>query len=69
MDKYRVELSATAFKDLDDIFRYIALEKQSPLNAKKQTDRIQIALKKLETMPQAYQEREICKPWIQTIID
>ena len=57
MDKYDVKLNPRAFRDLDDIFEYIALEKLSPENAKGQTDRIKKKLKTLETFPQAHQER------------
>ena len=57
MDKYKVKLSPRAFRDIDDIFAYIALEKLSPENAKGQTDRIWAALKKLDTFPQSHQER------------
>ena len=57
MDKYKLKLSPRAFRDIDDIFSYIALEKLSPENARGQTDRIWTALKKLETFPQSHQER------------
>lgn len=57
MDKYKIKLNARAFRDIDDIFAYIALEKLSPENAKRQTDRIRTALKKLDTFPQSHQER------------
>ncbi|MDE7248489.1 MAG: type II toxin-antitoxin system RelE/ParE family toxin [Lachnospiraceae bacterium] len=56
MDKYKVRLSPRAFRDIDDIFTYIALEKLSIENAKGQTDRIWRALKKLDTFPQSHQE-------------
>ncbi|MGN0312305.1 MAG: type II toxin-antitoxin system RelE/ParE family toxin [Lachnospiraceae bacterium] len=57
MDKYKVKLNARAFKDIDAIFAYIALEKQAPENAKGQTDRIWEAMKTLEIFPQSHQER------------
>lgn len=57
MDKYKVRLNSKAFKDIDRIFAYIALEKQSPENAQGQTDRIWKALKTLDTFPQSHQER------------
>lgn len=57
MDKYNVKLSPRAFRDIDDIFAYIAFEKLSPENAKGQTDRIWAALKELNIFPQAHQER------------
>ena len=52
MDKYKVKLNPRAFRKIDDIFAYIALE-----NAKGQTDRIWAALKKWDTFPQSHQER------------
>ena len=45
MDKYEVRLTQQAFREIDGIFSYITLEKLSPENAKKQTDRIWAALK------------------------
>lgn len=55
---YKVSISTRAFKDIENIFAYIALEKQSPENAKGQTDRIWQALKTLENFPQSHQERK-----------
>ena len=57
MDRYSVKLNKRAFKDIDNIFEYIALEKSSPENAHGQTDRIWKALKTLESFPQSHQER------------
>ena len=57
MDKYEVMLYPKAFRDIDDIYAYIALEKLSPENAKGQTDRIWDALRKLEQIPEANQDR------------
>lgn len=57
MDKYSVKLNKRAFKDIDNIFEYIALEKLSPENAQGQTDRIWKVLKSLEIFPQSHQER------------
>jgi toxin ParE1/3/4 len=57
MDKYNVRLNARAYRDIDKIFAYIALEKLSPENAQNQTDRIWKALKTLDTFPQSHQER------------
>jgi len=61
MDEYNIRLNAKALRDIDDIFSYISHEKQSPRNAKRQTDRIWEALKALETFPQSHQERTIGK--------
>ena len=59
MDKYRVILNAKAFRDVDDIFAYIALEMLAPEYAQRQTDRIWEALKTLERFPQSHQERTV----------
>lgn len=40
MDKYKVMLYPRAYRDIDDIYAYIALVELSPENAKGQTDRI-----------------------------
>ena len=57
MDKYKVKLNQRAYRELERIFEYIALEKLAPENAKKQTDRIMEKLKRLETFPYSHQER------------
>ena len=57
MDKYGVMLYPKAFRDIDDIYAYSALEKLSPENAKGQTDRIWDAIKTLEYMPESHQNR------------
>ena len=57
MDKYEVMLYPKAFQDIDDIYAYIALEKLSPENAKGQTDRIWDAIRTLEQIPEAHQDR------------
>ena len=40
MEKYKVMLYPRAFRDIDGIYAYIALEKLAPENAKGQTGRI-----------------------------
>ncbi len=55
--KYEVMLYPKAFRDIDDIYAYIAFEKLSPENAKGQTDRIWDAIRTLEQMPEAHQDR------------
>ena len=42
---------------MEEIYRYIAMEKRVPENAKAQTDRIWSAIKKLETLPGSHQDR------------
>lgn len=58
MDKYKVRLLPKALRDLDSIYAYIAIEKQSPANAKGQTDRIKNAVLNLDTFPQSHQLRQ-----------
>ena len=73
MDKYEVMLYPKAFRDIDDIYAYIAFEKLSPENAKGQTDRIWDAIWTLEQMPEAHQDRLVGryagKGYKQLIID
>lgn len=57
MRKYKVKLFSKAFRDIEDIYHYIANEKLSPENAQRQTDRIWDALESLGTFPQAHQDR------------
>ena len=58
MDKFKVKVTPRAFKDLDEIFYFIAMEKMAPENAQGQTDRIWDALKKLDTQPASHQDRQ-----------
>ena len=73
MVKYKVKLNARAFRDIDDIFAYIALEKLSPENAKGQTDRIWAALKKIRHFstipPERTEGRYAGKGYRQLLID
>ena len=59
MENYKVMLYPGAYRDIDDIYAYIALEKLAPENAKGQTDRIWDALKSLEAFPSSHQDRVI----------
>ena len=58
MDKYRVMLMPRAFRDIEEIYEYIANEKLAPENAKAQIDRIKKAIMDLDTFPQSHQERQ-----------
>jgi len=73
MDKYRLKITSRAFSDIDGIYRYIAMEKLSPENAKGQTDRIWKAIRELDTMPQSHQDRQVGryarKSYKQLIVD
>ena len=57
MEKYEVMLYPKAYRDIDEIYAYIALEKLAPENAQGQTDRIWDAIDTLETFPQSHQDR------------
>lgn len=61
MEKYKVMLYPRAFRDIDSIYAYIALEKLVPENAKSQTDRIWAALETLDSFPSAHQDRQVGK--------
>ena len=61
MVKYEVMLYPRAYRDIDEIYAYIALEKLAPENAKGQTDRIWDAIESLETFPQSHQDRLVGK--------
>ena len=73
MDKYEVMLYPRAYRDIHDIYAYIALEKLLPETAKEQTDRIWQAIKKLELFPKSHQDRLVGryagKEYKQLIID
>ena len=57
MDKYEVMLYPRAFRDIEDIYKYIASVKVAPEYAKGQTDRIWTAVQTLSTMPYSHQDR------------
>lgn len=57
MVKYHITLYPRAYRDMEEIYRYIAIEKQVPENAKGQTDRIWKAIKNLEIFPDSHQDR------------
>lgn len=56
MEKYEVMVYPKAYRDIDDIYAYIAFEKLSPENAQGQTDRIWDAIDSLEVFPQSHTE-------------
>lgn len=51
MDKYRVVISPYAYRDLDDIYRYIAGALSEPGTAGRLLHEIETAILGLETMP------------------
>ena len=61
MVKYHIKLYPRAYRDMEEIYRYIAIEKQVPENAKAQTDRIWRAIKKPEIFPGSHQDRFVGK--------
>lgn len=58
MDKYKVKLAPKAVQDLERIYQYIASEKQTPVIAKGQIDRIKEAILNLSIFPYAHQVRK-----------
>ena len=57
MEKYEVSLYPRAYRDIEDIYSYIALEKMEPDIAKGLTDRIWDSIDSLELMPYSHQDR------------
>ncbi len=57
MDKYTVKLMKRAYRDIEDIYAYIAHEKLSPGNAEGQIERIKKAILGLDKFPQSHQDR------------
>ena len=57
MDKYEVMLFPRAYRDLEEIYSYIALEKLESGIAKGLTDRIWDAIESLDSFPDPHQDR------------
>ena len=57
MDKYEVMLFPRAYRDLEEIYSYIALEKLEHSIAKGLTDRIWDAIESLDSFPISHQDR------------
>ncbi len=57
MDKYQVKLMKRAYRDIEDIYAYIAHEKLAPENAEGQVSRIRKAILGLAELPQSHQDR------------
>lgn len=51
LDKYKVKLNSKARRDIEEIYKYIAVEKMAPENAKNQANRIKNAILNLDTFP------------------
>ena len=61
MDRYAVKLLKRAYRDIEDIYAFIAHEKSAPENAEGQIGRIKKAILRLETFPQSHQDRLVGK--------
>lgn len=57
MAKYDILLYPKAYRDIEEIYTYLALEKLEPGIAKAQTDRIWDAIGSLESYPESHQDR------------
>ena len=57
MDHYNIRFYKKAENDLENIYSYIAIEKESIINAKKITDKIYRKIKSLECFPYSHQDR------------
>ena len=57
MVKYHIKLYPRAYRDMEENYMYIDIEKQVPENAKAQTHRIWTAIKKPEIFPGSHQDR------------
>ena len=58
MNKYKVKLYPRAYRDMEEIYEYIARQKMASGAAAEQTDRIYEALSKLKEFPYAHQDRQ-----------
>lgn len=61
-DKYEIEYSAEALKDLRKIYSYIAVNLKVPNTARGQVNRIRKEIRSLEFMPLRYAEVD-WEPW------
>ena len=52
MEQYSVRITDEALEDMECIFRYISDSLQSPINARRQYDRIAAAILSLEYLPE-----------------
>ena len=59
---YKINLTPKAQSDLNEIFRYIAVDLQSIQNATGQLDRLENAISSLEQMPERYRVYDK-EPW------
>ena len=59
MDKYTVYISPQAYRDIDEIYRYIAEELLAPNTASDTADEIEEAILSLEQLPERGAERKV----------
>ena len=57
LDRYEVKLMKRAYRDIEDIYAYIAHEKLASENAEGQVSRIKKAILGLDELPQSHQDR------------
>jgi plasmid stabilization system protein ParE len=69
MAKYDVLLYPKAYRDIEEIYSYLANEKLKPGIARGQTERIWDAISSLELYPDSHQERLTGRGYRQMIID
>jgi plasmid stabilization system protein ParE len=69
MAKYDVLLYPKAYRDIEEIYSYLANEKLKPGIARGQTDHIWDAISSLELYPDSHQERLTGRGYRQMIID
>ena len=56
-NEYEILVNPRAYRDIEDIYKYISSEILEPIVAKQQTDRIWDALSLLSTFPYSHQDR------------
>ncbi len=59
MDKYRVELLSAAYRDLEDIYQYIAGHLQANQSAMNLIDKLEESILSLEIIPQRGPKRRV----------
>jgi plasmid stabilization system protein ParE len=69
MAKYDVLLYPKAYRDIEEIYSYLANEKLKPGIVRGQTDHIWDAISSLELYPDSHQERLTGRGYRQMIID
>jgi len=55
MNKYKIDIYSSAIADMKNIYKYIAMVRQSPENARAQIERIKEKIATLEVFPHSHQ--------------